>query len=300
LDTGDFGLWHASVEQTLGHHHSHLFSPTHDFQAHMRFGRVDDLGVMHLSGKGQLELVREQCDHAVLWLPIHGISEELVNGEPWLAEPGTALLFRPGDHLHGRTSPELEGVSILIPAKDLPPLDHTTGPLLNLGRSHQQVLAAARDLAVAASQNLPAAGLAAEQLRESLIAWANVQAPDSRRERITAVRRRAMVSQARDWIEAHLLERFSVSELSTALGVSTRQLQYNIQQELGCTPMAEVKRLRLHRLRCLLQDPNHDDCSVAELMEQAGLLACGVTAADYRSVFGELPRQTRRRSSIFL
>jgi hypothetical protein len=54
---------------------------------------------------------------------------------------------------------------------------------------------------------------------------------------------------------------------------------------------------RLQRLRGLLLNREHDSCSVAELMTASGLIASGVTSADYRLHFGESPRQTRRQSS---
>jgi hypothetical protein len=60
--------------------------------------------------------------------------------------------------------------------------------------------------------------------------------------------------------------------------------------------MAELKRLRLHKLRNLLLDPALNHYGVAELMSRAGLLACGMTAADYRRWCGESPRRTRRHN----
>jgi AraC family ethanolamine operon transcriptional activator len=93
----------------------------------------------------------------------------------------------------------------------------------------------------------------------------------------------------------HLSDRFGVVELSSAVGVSTRTLQYAFQEELGHTPMAEAKRLRLRELRQLLKQPDLQLCSIAALMEASGLLACGATAADYRQWCGESPRQTRQR-----
>lgn len=54
--------------------------------------------------------LREQWGHSVLWLPLRGLSEERINGSPWLAEPGMGLLFQPGDRMQGETSEEIEGV----------------------------------------------------------------------------------------------------------------------------------------------------------------------------------------------
>jgi len=104
-----------------------------------------------------------------------------------------------------------------------------------------------------------------------------------------------MVADARVWMEQRLAERFSLAELSAAMGRSPRQLQYSFLQEVGHSPMAEAKRLRLRRLRALLQDRAWSQRSVAELMAASGLIASGVTAADYRRWCGERPRDTRRR-----
>ena len=98
-------------------------------------------------------------------------------------------------------------------------------------------------------------------------------------------------------MEAHLAERFSVVELSQALAVSVRTLQYSFQQELGHAPMVEAKRLRLRQLRRFLLDPGQQHHSIAALMDASGLLACGITAADYRRWCGESPKRTRALAS---
>lgn len=78
------------------------------------------------------------------------------------------------------------------------------------------------------------------------------------------------------------------------LAVSPRQLPNSFQAELGRSPMAEAKRLRLGHLRALLLDPAAHGCSVAELMEASALIASGVTSADDRRWCGESPSSTRR------
>jgi AraC family ethanolamine operon transcriptional activator len=299
LETTDFGQWHHSVAGNLGHHTSALLSPVEGFKATMRLGHVAGLQVLHLKGAGALEMIREQCDSVVVWLPLQGISEEEVNGQALLSEPGTAMVFTPGDHLHGRTSLEMEGVSILIPTDALPGWKRSAPPpLLRSGRGEQAVLAAARVVATAAATPGSGSGFASEQLKNSLLQWSLFHSDQAPKERITAVRRRRLINQAREWMETHGSRPFTVVELSEAVGASIRQLQYSFQDELGCSPMAEAKRQRLHRLRGQLLDRSQNHLSIAELMEQSGLLACGVTAADYRSLFGELPRQTRRRSLV--
>ena len=293
LHTRDFGCWQAAVAKILGQHRSELLSASNQFQAHFRVGRVGSFSVLHLQGRGRLRLNREQREHSVLWLPLRGITAERINGQSWLAEPGTGLLFQPGDAMEGETSETLAGLSILIPAELHRQPSRPVSPLLAAGPLHQRILASARALAVAAALQLSGAEIAADQLTEVLREWTERQEQPLRRERITARRRRETVESARQWLATRLPERFSLQDLSRVLTVSPRQLQYHFQQELGHSPMAEAKRLRLHRLRGLLLDRQRDNCSVAELMVASGLIASGVTSADYRRHFGESPRQTR-------
>lgn len=295
LDTDDFSEWQTSLATTIGHHHSALINARDPFEAHFRVGQIGPFGVLHLSGCGRVRLLREQCGFSVLWLPLRGLSAERINGCGWLAEPGSGLLFQPGDAMQGETSEEIEGLSIMIPEAVLPRLPQSVPPLLAAGPPAQRVLACARQLAAAAAQCPLTAGHAADQFSDALSTWRNWQSQPQPRERITARRRREMVAQARQWMADRLEQRFTVVELSHVLTVSTRQLQYSFLEELGCSPMAEAKRLRLHRLRRLLSDSGQDHCSVAELMAASGLIASGVTSADYRHWFGESPRRTRQR-----
>lgn len=300
LQTDDFGCWEAAVASTLGHHRSDLLLAADPFAACFRLGRLGGYGVLHLKGRGRLRLSREQCRHSVLWLPLRGMTKERINGRAWLAEPGQGLLFQPGDAMVGETSDELEGLSILIPAALLEPPESPVSPLpvsplLDAGPLQQAILASARQLALAAAGQPAGAVHAADQLSEALRLWMDWQQQPTRRERITARRRRETVQQAREWMEARLEQRFGVEELSSALQVSTRQLQYSFLQELGRSPMAEAKRLRLQRLRGLLLDNDQAQRSIAELMEASGLIASGVTSADYRHWCGESPRRTRLR-----
>lgn len=96
LNTDDFGCWEAALATTLGHHHSELLDARDPFEAHFRIGQLGPYGVMHLRGQGRLRLLREQWGHSVLWLPLRGLSEERINGSPWL-----------GDAMQGQTSEEI-------------------------------------------------------------------------------------------------------------------------------------------------------------------------------------------------
>lgn len=291
LQTTDFGAWEQVISGSLGHHRSHMLPNSTPFAAHIRGGRVGEFSLLHLQGRGQVELLREQCGHGVLWLPLQGWSHERINGQEHLAEAGMGLLFRPGDVLQGVTSEQISGVSILLPAHTLPEVPAST-PLLHQGPAARRLIDAGWQLAQAAAHATAGARFAAESMVEALQQW-GLSTSAAKNERITAAQRRRTVNDACLWMQDHLTQRFSVLELSQTLNVSVRSLQYSFQTELGCTPMAQAKRLRLRRLRKLLQNSDLASSSIAELMEASGLLACGATSADYRLWCGESPRRTR-------
>jgi AraC-like DNA-binding protein len=263
----------------------------------MRGAQVDEFQLLWLQGSGQLELVRDQCCGGVLWLPLEGLMHETINGVEHLAEPGTALLFQPGDSMVGRTAEAISGVSIVLPQHYLAG-EGPYSPLLRQGVMAQRLIQAAWDLVEVAANQPKGNSFAAERLVDALQQVCHPLSPDLQPERITAKRRRALVADACDWMLDRLADRFSVVELSAAMHVSVRTLQTSFQTELGCSPMAELKRMRLHQLRKFLLNPEFRHQSVAALMNQAGLLACGVTAADYLRWCGELPRRTRRSPQL--
>ena len=269
LHSQDFGQWEAVLANTLGHHHSRLRAGSQPFEAQIRSGSVDDFQVLWLQGTGQLELRREQCGDGVLWLPIQGLMQETINGQEYVAEPGTALLFQPGDVMEGLSTDEVSGVSIVVPVRYL--LGRGPGsPLLRKGVVHQQLIKAAWRLVEAAALEPMGASFAAEAFVDALEQGCNPNGSDQQRERVTATRRRALVGEACDWMDDRLAERFSVVELSAAMNVSVRTIQTSFQAELGCSPMAELKRMRLHQLRQLL-------LQFMELVVLPGLLTQGCT-----------------------
>lgn len=294
LNTTDFDQWRSVVGSNLGNHSSDLLGPPSAFSARMRFRSAGELALLHMLGTGAIRLNRIQSQaQAVLWIPLQGVSHEVVNGDALTAEPGMAMLLRPGDRLEGHTSRQLEGLSILLPAARI---QAGLPTLLHRGEADQALIGAARRFAeLLASAAEASADAAAAALCDAMESWQMAMEAQrgGRPERITAIRRRQYVSDGCLWMADQLEQPFEISALAKAVGVSARTLQYAFLQELGCTPMAEAKRQRLHRLRQLLQDPEQCSRSVAELMGASGLLVCGATAGDYRRRFGESPRQTR-------
>ena len=296
LDTADFDEWGAVVGAQLGEHSSQLSSPASSFFCRIHHGQAAGLSVLHLHGSSRIALQRVQGpDHAVLWLPLHGLSHEELNGSEYVAQPGMAMLLRPGDVLIGQTSRQTEGLSILIPGDRVRPGLPT---LLHRGPADRSLIQAALQFAEATTRQDPGARQAGMALLDALETWqlALELKRDGQPEPIRAQCRRQSVANARAWMLDHLDEAFEIAAVAKAVGVSTRTLQYAFLQDLGLTPMAEAKRLRLLHLHQLLLDPSLREASIAELMVSCGLLACGSSSAAYSRYFGETPRQTRNSS----
>jgi AraC-like DNA-binding protein len=306
--TNDFSQWEAGINLNLGTHRSHLRSNSETFHSCCHSATVGSLQILHLQGTGELELDRTQLERGLLWLPLKGVSVERINGRVVQATRGQAILIRPFDHLHGLTSAEMSGVSVILPDNIFTraEADNNSNALRQGGRtpeallhtqraSDQAVIALAMELCRAIARCDPSspilAGHLLDQLEQTLSA-----APElpNRRQSLGARRRWDVVQEAIRWMEAHLSEPFRIGDVAAALDTPTRTIQQAFADELGRSPLAQAKLLRLRALRRRLQDPQWQNLGIATQMGACGLPASGETAQAYRAIFGERPNQTKR------
>lgn len=295
LQTREFSVWKAATAATLGHHRSRLIRGSAAFAASYRQATVAGMQVLHLRGRGALELDREQVGAGVLWIPLQGVMQERLNGIPLEIAPGQALLIRPGDQLIGRSAETLEGLSLLLPA------DFVAAELGHLpawlppGSAARLLIGRSRRLVQALQHQDPAASIAAQELLDTLVALQGLRLPPLPTLRRSQQQRWQLVQEASSWMAARLAQPFRVGDLSAALGCPTRSLQEAFRCELGRSPLVQARLLRLQGLRQLLQDPEQRQISIATAMGRCGLLACGATARAYAGCYGERPSQTRAR-----
>lgn len=148
-------------------------------------------------------------------------------------------------------------------------------------------------LALAAAHD----GAAAESLRQAMLDVASDlfgAAPDPRRERGNATTRRRLVLQVRERVESDPQRPHSVPELCAALHVSRRTLQYAFEDEVGLSPLAYLRSLRLNGVRRLLRESG-GTLGVAEAAGRWGFWNLSQFASDYRRQFGERASQTIAR-----
>ncbi|MEB3333916.1 MAG: helix-turn-helix domain-containing protein [Cyanobacteriota bacterium] len=305
--TNNFSQWEAEIKRNLGMHHSHLRATSEAFHASCHGARAGELDMLLLEGRGELELERTQMGGGLLWLPLKGTTEERINGRVVQAQKGQAILMRPLDHLHGSTSFEMAGLSVILPAnffvdarRNHPDSFRKTRwapePLLRSDRSSDHgVLALAMQLLNAVARQDPSSPILAAQLLDHLeqSVIASSESATSARPSLGARRRWTLVLEATRWMGAHLTDPYRIGDVAAALGTPKRTIQQAFAEELGRSPLAHAKLLRLHALRRSLQDPDLKNRSIASQMAACGLPASGETALAYRAHFGEQPRQTK-------
>ncbi len=312
LRSRDFDDWQASLSALLGEHRSELLNSRYEqdqlgFQAHLRAGRIDDVGVVAIEGVGRTRLDRQQgAESFVLWLPLRGWVRETVNGEEVLAEPGMAMLCRPGQHLRGESSARLQGLSLVLPVELLGSLGFRTQTsatpqpnLLGPGPEAQAVIAQARQLAdLVCRPALAGSGLQPQEevqrLCETLLDWQAAHTESSAGP-LPPSRSAAIVAEAETWLQEHLQQPLRIGDLARQLALTPRSLQLAFQRQRGCSPMQRLKRLRLQALHHLLQRPELGALPLEALLESVGLPSYGRTRAEFRHWCGSSPQELRHQ-----
>lgn len=103
--------------------------------------------------------------------------------------------------------------------------------------------------------------------------------------------------QAIELMHAHPQQLWSTAELARGTGVSARALQRAFESSGHPSPMAYLRRLRLHNVRAELAAHSPDSVTVTTVAVRWGFLHLGRFASQYRQLFGESPSQTLRSGS---
>lgn len=103
------------------------------------------------------------------------------------------------------------------------------------------------------------------------------------------------VKRAEAYIRAHADRPLTIGDIAEAAGVGPRALQLAYKVTFGISPMQALRRERLRRVQYELLEKG-PDLSVTEAAGRWGFGHLGRFSAEYRRTFGELPRETARRS----
>ena len=109
--------------------------------------------------------------------------------------------------------------------------------------------------------------------------------------------RKRMVDRAREYALGHLDEPLSILDLCNHIGASRRKLQYCFQETLGINPVAYLRVLRLNAVRRELRKSTQAQ-GVQAVAARWGFWHLSRFSSDYRTLFGESPSQTLRRTQL--
>jgi AraC-like DNA-binding protein len=105
------------------------------------------------------------------------------------------------------------------------------------------------------------------------------------------------IQRAVNLIHDHCHEPLSTADIAEAVGLSARSLQEGFRTHVGTTPMAYLRRARLHRIRDELRVANPATTNVTRIALDWGMPHLGRFAQSYRAEFGESPSKTLRLGS---
>jgi len=109
---------------------------------------------------------------------------------------------------------------------------------------------------------------------------------------LTASTRQYVVNKARDYMREHVDEPITVSDLCAHIRISRRLLQYAFQDVLGTNPARYLRAMRLNGARREIRRQTSEHACVADIAARWGFWHPSRFAAEYKSLFGELPSQT--------
>jgi AraC-like DNA-binding protein len=104
-----------------------------------------------------------------------------------------------------------------------------------------------------------------------------------------------VIKRAVELIEERPAEPWTSVGLATELHLSVRALQAGFQREMGMTPMAYLRMVRLRRAHVALREGSPGETTVQAVALSVGLLHQGRFAVNYRAIYGEMPSETLRR-----
>lgn len=116
-------------------------------------------------------------------------------------------------------------------------------------------------------------------------------APESRTDSALPGAKSALVARAITVMQQTLETPLSIGEVALQVGRSQKDLELRMKRELGATPQAVYRRLRLILARKLVTETA---LSVAEIAVRTGYLDASAMTRAFRAEFGTSPRAMRR------
>jgi AraC-like DNA-binding protein len=285
-----------------------------EFAASMHGVRFREVSLLYLDLHVAATLDIPRCGrYYAVHMPMNGRAVGTVGGRQFEANTIRALVTNPADELNIRFDHDSPQLIVRIEQDALERyLTRLSGRMMTQGLDFEPSLDLTSDAAtrwhgsvqllhteVFYKGSLVHDGIGIGPLEEFLMSSLLMIQPSTYREQliraVPAPGRRA-VRQALDFMEQHLSEPLTMTDIAAHVGVSVRSIQQGFRDEIGVTPMAWLRDRRLERVREELTDADTGDgVTVTAVAQRWGFTHLGTFAALYRKRWGESPSQTLQR-----
>jgi AraC family ethanolamine operon transcriptional activator len=229
----------------------------------------------------------------------HGNGVELPSGEVSVNLPMTALDMHFANYHGAWITLDFDRVRAMMSMQEEPsalerPGRHQiAGPTACMFR---EMLAAARQELLDGRSLDPTRVAAFENILFSLAASVVEKALDcdAAARETSRLRRAELLRKACELIDGRLSEGLTMSELCTTIGASRRCLENIFMEAFDVSPYQYVRTMRLNAIRRALLSEENAGISIGDIASRWGVWHLSRFAADYRSLFGELPSESRR------
>jgi AraC-like DNA-binding protein len=222
-------------------------------------------------------------------------------------QAGEMLTFGPGERIHARTDGPCRWGVLRIPDGELaqygralsgaelvvPPAGRWRSPraaLRQLRHFHQAAVRRVEARSDVVADNEAAHGLE-QQMIEALVEC--LSAGSVEEETGAACRHRAILTRFEDLLESEPL--LGIADICAALSVSERMLRECCNRHLGIGASRYLRLRRMQRVHRALRSETPRAFGVSEVATRHGFNDLGRFAANYRTIYGELPSATLRR-----
>lgn len=113
--------------------------------------------------------------------------------------------------------------------------------------------------------------------------------------RSNSIKNKRTINRIMEYIEVNKREPLTVRDLCGIAGVTERALGYSFARYFGVSPSTYLKSLRLNHVHRELRKADPAETRITDVANSYGFWHMGKFAADYRSLFGELPSETLRK-----
>jgi AraC-like DNA-binding protein len=249
----------------------------------------------------------------VVGLPVTGRITALSRGREVSCGPGEGLLLDASEVEWSRVAPGTHFIEFTVPGSVIRRLAAEWAPGLAAGRPRfepqisaplaRRLRAMAAEVACIAGEGANSDAAASHVARAMIRRWVEMIGLTLLHEQPLVGARRALqptrpggpangtVRRALDFIHAHADSPIGLAEIAAAAHVSARTLLRHFDAQVGETPVACLRRVRLDGARAELQA--RPDATVRDIASAWGFQNASKFAEAYRQRFGETPAATR-------